>query len=230
MFVTETGKMVLVEIDARVGGTFSFVDRRDGEDVVHTGEYLEIDRPHRLAFTLSAEKYGQEIDRVVIEITRLEVGCELTLTHEMSPAWVDRKELMEQGWAEILESAAETLSLKEMAVSFLRLVATGKVREAYRRHIGPGFRHHNPFFRGDADSLMLAMEENAAKNPHKILEVKRALEEGDIVAVHSHVKQKQEDLGGAVVHIFRFNNDRIVEFWDLGQPIPENSPNENGMF
>ncbi|WP_391559680.1 nuclear transport factor 2 family protein [Robertmurraya sp.] len=117
-----------------------------------------------------------------------------------------------------------------MAVSFLRLVATGKVREAYRRHIGPGFRHHNPFFRGDADSLMLAMEENAAKNPHKILEVKRALEEGDIVAVHSHVKQKQEDLGGAVVHIFRFNNDRIVEFWDLGQPIPENSPNENGMF
>jgi len=64
-----------------------------------------------------------------------------------------------------------TLSLKEKAVSFLQLVASGKVREAYLNHIGPGFCHHNPFFRGDADSLMLAMEENAAKNPQKILEV-----------------------------------------------------------
>lgn len=121
-------------------------------------------------------------------------------------------------------------SLKEKAVSFLQQVASGKVHEAYKSCIGPDFRHHNPYFRGDADSLMLAMEESAAKNPHKILEVKRAIEEGDIVAVHSHVKQNQEDLGGAVVHIFRFHNDLIVEFWDLGQPIPENSPNENGMF
>ncbi|GEC90458.1 nuclear transport factor 2 family protein [Brevibacillus brevis] len=121
-------------------------------------------------------------------------------------------------------------SLKENAVSFLQLVASGNVREAYQKYTGPNFRHHNPFFRGDAHSLMLAMEENAAKNPNKILEVKRAIEEGDIVAVHSHVKQNQEDLGGAVVHIFRFQNDQIVEFWDVGQPIPDDSPNENGMF
>ncbi len=51
---------------------------------------------------------------------------------------------------------------------------------------------------------MLAMEENAIKNPHKVFEVKRVIEEGDIVAVHSHIKQNQDDLGGAVVHIFRF--------------------------
>ncbi|MBG9944048.1 nuclear transport factor 2 family protein [Brevibacillus formosus] len=121
-------------------------------------------------------------------------------------------------------------SLKENAVSFLQLVASGNVREAYQRYTGPNFRHHNPFFRGDAHSLMIAMEENAAKNPHKILEVKRAIEEGDIVAVHSHVRQNQEDIGGAVVHIFRFHNDQIVELWDVGQPIPDDSPNENGMF
>ncbi|MFS0555108.1 nuclear transport factor 2 family protein [Brevibacillus sp. 179-C9.3 HS] len=121
-------------------------------------------------------------------------------------------------------------SHKENAVSFLQLVASGNVREAYQRYIGPNFRHHNPFFQGDAQSLMLAMEENAAKNPHKILEVKRAIEEGDIVAVHSHVKQNQEDLGGAVVHIFRFHNDLVVELWDVGQAIPDSSPNENGMF
>ncbi|NEU30541.1 nuclear transport factor 2 family protein [bacterium LRH843] len=122
------------------------------------------------------------------------------------------------------------LSRKEQAVSFLKLVASGKVREAFKRHIGPGFCHHNPYFRGDADSLMIAMEESAAKNPQKIFEVKRAIEESDTVAVHSHVRQSPNDLGGAVVHIFRFQDDRIVELWDIGQKVPEDSPNENGMF
>lgn len=121
-------------------------------------------------------------------------------------------------------------SLKEKAASFLQLVASGEVREAYRKYISPDFRHHNPFFQGDADSLMLAMEENAAENPNKILEVKRVIEEGNLVAVHSYVKQKQDDQGAAVVHIFRFQNNFIIELWDVGQPIPENSPNENGVF
>ncbi|RHW36707.1 nuclear transport factor 2 family protein [Lysinibacillus yapensis] len=121
-------------------------------------------------------------------------------------------------------------SIKEKAASFLQLVSSGKVREAYQRYIGPDFLHHNPFFSGDADSLMIAMEENATKNPHKVLEVKRVIGESDMVMVHSHVKQKPEELGVAVVHIFRFHNDLIVELWDVGQPIPENSPNENGVF
>ncbi|WP_410489317.1 nuclear transport factor 2 family protein [Bacillus sp. DTU_2020_1000418_1_SI_GHA_SEK_038] len=122
------------------------------------------------------------------------------------------------------------LSHKDKAVPFLQLVASGNVDEAYQKYIGPGFRHHNPYFRGDAKSLMLAMKENAALNPNKTLEVKHAIEEGEMVTVHSHVRQNPEDLGGAVVHIFRFQDDQIVELWDVGQPIPENSPNENGMF
>ncbi|WP_284035806.1 nuclear transport factor 2 family protein [Neobacillus sp. 114] len=121
-------------------------------------------------------------------------------------------------------------SLKENAVSFLQLVASGEVREAYSRYISTDFRHHNPFFRGDADSLMLAMEENAAQNPNKSLEVKRVIEDEDMVVVYSHIKQKPDDLGVAVVHIFRFNDESIVELWDVGQLIPENSPNENGVF
>lgn len=54
--------------------------------------------------------------------------------------------------------------------------------------------------------------------------------EGELVAVHSHVRQKPGDLGAAVVHIFRFEKGRIVELWDLGQPVPEKSPNQYGMF
>lgn len=37
-------------------------------------------------------------------------------------------------------------------------------------------------------------------------------------------------IGAAVVHIFRFDDDRIVELWDIGQAVPEASVNENGMF
>ena len=121
-------------------------------------------------------------------------------------------------------------SHKDAAVEFLNLAASGKVREAYEKHVGAGFRHHNPFFRGDAASLKEGMQQNAAKNPHKLLEIQSAIQEGDRVAVFSHVRQNPQERGAAVVHIFRFDQDRIVELWDVGQPVPEESVNENGMF
>ena len=123
-----------------------------------------------------------------------------------------------------------TQSRKEAAIEFLTLVASGDVREAYQQYVGKGFRHHNPYFRGDAASLMEAMEQNAAKNPNKEFEVQRALQDCDHVAVLSRVRQTPGDRGGAVVHIFRFEGDRIVEFWDIGQAVPESNVNENGMF
>jgi len=121
-------------------------------------------------------------------------------------------------------------SNKDAAVTFLKLAASGKVREAYSKFIGAGFRHHNPFFEGSAEALMAGMEENARQNPGKVLEVKLAVAEGELVVVHSHVQQKPGDLGAALVHIFRFEKGRIVELWDLGQPVPDKSPNQYGMF
>ena len=69
------------------------------------------------------------------------------------------------------------------------------------------------------------MEESARQNPDKVFEVKRTIAESEFVVVHSHVRQKPDDLGAAVVHIFQFEKGRIVELWDLGQPVPENSQN-----
>jgi uncharacterized protein YndB with AHSA1/START domain len=101
LFATPTGKMVKVEIDARVGGTFSIV-RRDGEDIEHVGTYLEIDRPRRLVFTFGVPKFSPEMTTVTISIVPQGKGCELTLTHEgVLPDWA---EATEQGWTMILDS------------------------------------------------------------------------------------------------------------------------------
>ena len=119
---------------------------------------------------------------------------------------------------------------KDVAISFLKMASSGDVREAHSKFVGPGFIHHNPYFEGSAETLMAAMEENARENPDKILNVKLALADGDFVAVHSHVRLKPGQLGGAVVHLFRFEEGRIVELLDVGQEVPEQSPNQYGMF
>jgi uncharacterized protein YndB with AHSA1/START domain len=107
LFATPTGKMVKVKIDARVGGSYIIVEQRDGVDVEHTGEYLEIDRPRRLVFTLKVPKYSQENTKLTIEIRPLESGCELTLTHEgVLPDYIASTT---SGWNMILDQLATTL-------------------------------------------------------------------------------------------------------------------------
>lgn len=155
----------------------------------------------------------------------------------------------------------EKKSRKEAAVSFLRLVVARRIREAYAAYVSPRMRHHNVHFAGDAASLEKAMEEAHAKFPDTTLDVKHALEDGDLVAVHSHVcmragaqvnapqpeaavhrtrSNERAQVNApqleaavhrvAVVHLFRFEGNLIVEMWDIGQPVPESTPNENGMF
>ena len=106
--------MVRAEVDPRVGGRFTFTERRDGEDVEHVGEYLEIERPHRLVFTFAVPKYSAEYDRVTIEIRRLDKGCELTLTNEMSPQIYDEwGERTRGGWMTLLDDLAKILDPEE---------------------------------------------------------------------------------------------------------------------
>lgn len=121
-------------------------------------------------------------------------------------------------------------SYKKSTLEFLQLVIAGEIRQAYDQYVAMDFRHHNTFFHGDRESLMVAMEESDQANPHKEFEVKRVIAEDELVAVHSYVKKNAEDLGVALIHIFRFKDDKIVELWDLGQKIPEDSINENGIF
>ncbi len=108
-------EVVSIDLDARVGGTFAFVVRRQGEQIDHVGEYLEIDRPHRLVFTWGVAQAANR-SRVLIELVALDDGCELTLTHELDPAWADYADRARAGWAKMIDALDQLLSQRAPAL------------------------------------------------------------------------------------------------------------------
>lgn len=109
-FATATGQIVRVAIDARVGGSFTIVDRRNGEDVAHTGTYLELVRPSRIVFSFKVDKYSADQTLVTIDIKPLPDGCEVTITHDLDPQFADFTQRTRAGWASMLELAAQVVS------------------------------------------------------------------------------------------------------------------------
>ena len=121
------------------------------------------------------------------------------------------------------------MSKKEIAESFLKLVSSGKVREGFEKHVHARFRHHHPYFEGNRESLLKGMEDDAKKFPQKIYRTLRALEEGNLAAIHGRVIVSP-DSQWSVIHIFRFEGDLIIEAWEASQEALQDSPNENGIF
>lgn len=129
-----------------------------------------------------------------------------------------------------MQPAAKSSSKKDNAIAFLKLAASGKLDEAYDNYIAPNLRHHNAYFAGDAESLKNGMAEAHKKFPDTTLEVQHSWEDDDLVAVHSRVSHGSDQPDIAVVHMFRFEGDKIAELWDVGMEAPKDSPNENGLF
>lgn len=117
---------------------------------------------------------------------------------------------------------------QEKAKTFLTMVAMGDVQAAYDKFIDSSFMHHNQYFKGDRASLLNAMQQAHETSPNKSIEIKKIYQDGNTVITYSLVKKQNQDI--AVVHIFRFENDKVVELWDLGQEIDNDSPNQYGMF
>ena len=118
---------------------------------------------------------------------------------------------------------------RDVAISFLKNAASGRLDEAYAL-ADSNFRHHNPHFPGDAESLKAGMAQAAAMFPNTTLVVKHVLEDGELVAVHSHVQHAANTLPISAVHMFRFEGNEIAELWDVAMEAPQDSPNEHGMF
>jgi uncharacterized protein YndB with AHSA1/START domain len=100
LFATPDGAMEKVEIDPRVGGRFTIVERRGSDLAEHFGEYRELDRPRRIAFDFWTS-FSDERTLVTVAIHADGKGSQLTLTHE--GVWADYEDRTEQGWTMILE-------------------------------------------------------------------------------------------------------------------------------
>ena len=111
MFATSDGEMVVAEIEPRVGGSFTFVDRRDGIDVMHVGEYMEMKRPKRLVFSFMVPQYSSESTVVTMDFTWKNTSvCDVMLRH--SGVSKEYEEETAIGWKEMLKAAEEALKDK----------------------------------------------------------------------------------------------------------------------
>lgn len=123
------------------------------------------------------------------------------------------------------------MTQKEIAQAFLQRAGSGNVEEAFAQFVAENFTHHNQYFKGDRASLAAAMEQASRDSPNAAIDVYHIYEDGQTVITHSRVTRADPSAPAiAVVHIFRFDQDKIVELWDISQPIVPNSPNENGLF
>jgi predicted SnoaL-like aldol condensation-catalyzing enzyme len=128
---------------------------------------------------------------------------------------------------------------KDIAVEFLSLVGSGRPKDGLR-FFAPECKTHNPFTSGGMTELtdaMIAAQKQGAQGISKgstadfKLVIRHVLADGDFVAAHTQVSSSKLTEGGLrQVHLFRFSKDKIVEYWDITQPVPENMPNAAGAL
>lgn len=105
--------MVSATVDPRPGGTFSFVVRRQGQDLDHHGVYLEFDRPRRLVFTWGVGRDETPTSVVTVDVVPAGEGAELTLTHELHPDWAAYAAQTETGWRRITAAVESALGPRQ---------------------------------------------------------------------------------------------------------------------
>jgi predicted SnoaL-like aldol condensation-catalyzing enzyme len=126
-----------------------------------------------------------------------------------------------------MESKLETN--KRLAREYYDCIINKKDFEAAKRYMG-AYKQHNPLLEDGPEGIRKLIEFLKKDFPKARSEVKRAFAEGDYVFLHVHSLRQPNTRGRAIMELFRFENGKIEEHWDVIQEIPETSANPNGMF
>lgn len=119
---------------------------------------------------------------------------------------------------------------KDKVLNFFNLLSEQKVKEAFDTYVAREFRHHNQHTKAGRQALMEGMTDAHNQFPSTSIMVKHIFEDGDFVMTHSLVKMNPDQAGFICAHICRFQNGKIVEFWDIASPVVEDSVNDDGAF
>ena len=101
---------------------------------------------------------------------------------------------------------------------------------AASQYFGATYIQHNPFAADGPEGFKAFLDFLRAKFPQSKSEIKRVFAEGDYVILHVHAVREPGTRGRAIVDIFKLENGKVVEHWDVAQDVPEKAANQNGMF
>jgi predicted SnoaL-like aldol condensation-catalyzing enzyme len=110
-------------------------------------------------------------------------------------------------------------------------IFNGDVESAFRSYGGTPYRQHNPLIEDGMEGLRKFVSAMKANRPNAHGEIERVFADGDYVILHSRWHGLSDSpRGEAVVDIYRWESGKVVEHWDVIQPIPEKAANTNTMF
>ena len=119
---------------------------------------------------------------------------------------------------------------KKSVVEFYDKAINQKDFEAAAKYLGPRYTQHNPGAADGPEGLKAFLGFLREKFPGARSEIRRVFADGDYVILHVHAVREPGTRGAAIVDIFKLENGKIVEHWDVRQDIPERAANANGMF
>lgn len=123
------------------------------------------------------------------------------------------------------------MTAREVVEEFIDLFYRKKeVRRAFETWVHPDYIQHKPMLPDGREPVIEFLENLLARFPGRTFTIHRVIASDDLVAVHYHSQASPDDPGFAVVDIFRVENCRMVEHWDVVQAVPEESMNDNTMF
>lgn len=119
---------------------------------------------------------------------------------------------------------------RKMVVEFYDAFFNKHEMTAAEKFLAEGYKQHNPLVPDGRKAVMDFFAGYFKSNPDSRAKIVRTAVEGDIVWLHVHATSHKDDKGLAVVDIFRVQDGKIVEHWDVVQAVPEKAANSNTMF